>query len=113
MQASLVAQVEAALAFSVQASHCHGLSLQRVGCRVHGFSGCGARAWLFPSMWGLPGSGIKPVSPALAGRFLTTGSPGKSSPWLLTNPGRVFGDTAIPGAQLDPSQEPKESLISE
>ena len=53
------------------------------------------------------------MSPALAGRFLTTGPPGKSSPWLLTNPGRVFGDTAIPGAQLDPSQEPKESLIPE
>ena len=30
------------------------------------------------SMWDLPGPGIKPVSPALAGRFLTTGPPGKS-----------------------------------
>ena len=29
-------------------------------------------------MWDLPGPGIKPVSPALAGRFLTTGPPGKS-----------------------------------
>ena len=29
-----------------------------------------------PDMWDLPGAGIEPVS--LAGRFLTTGSPGKS-----------------------------------
>ena len=30
-------------------------------------------------MWHLPGPGIKPVSPALAGGFLTTAPPGKSS----------------------------------
>ena len=30
------------------------------------------------STWDLPRPGIKPVSPALAGRFLTTGPPGKS-----------------------------------
>ena len=29
-------------------------------------------------MWSLPKPGIEPVSPALAGRFLTTGPPGKS-----------------------------------
>ena len=29
-------------------------------------------------MWDLPGPGIKPMSPALAGGFLTTGPPGKS-----------------------------------
>ena len=28
-------------------------------------------------MWDLPGPGLKPVSPALAGRFLTTAPPGK------------------------------------
>ena len=28
-------------------------------------------------MWDLPGSGIEPVSPALAGRFFTTEPPGK------------------------------------
>ena len=32
------------------------------------------------SMWDLPRPGIKPVSPALAGGFLTTGPPGKSLP---------------------------------
>ena len=29
-------------------------------------------------MWYLPGPGLEPVSPALAGRFLTTVPPGKS-----------------------------------
>ena len=28
-------------------------------------------------MWDLPGPGLEPVSPALAGGFLTTASPGK------------------------------------
>ena len=34
-------------------------------------------------MWDLPRSGIVPVSPALAGRFLTTGPSGKSSRGLV------------------------------
>ena len=33
-------------------------------------------------MWDLPGPGLEPVSPALAGRFLTTEPPGKP-PFLL------------------------------
>ena len=32
----------------------------------------------FPSPGNLPGSGIKPVSPALAGGFFTIGPPGKA-----------------------------------
>ena len=32
-------------------------------------------------MWNLPGPGMEPVCPALAGRFLTPGSPWK--PWIL------------------------------
>ena len=40
---------------------------------------CGTRASLPCSMWNLPGPGIKPTSPALAGGFLTTGPPGKSN----------------------------------
>ena len=35
-------------------------------------------------MWDLPGPGIEPVSPALAGGFLTTAPPGKSLKVLLT-----------------------------
>ena len=40
---------------------------------------CGARAELLRGMWSLPGPGLEPVSPALAGGFLTTALPGK--PW--------------------------------
>ena len=41
------------------------------------FSGCSTRAQLLYIMWDLPGLGIEPVTPALAG-VLTPGSPGKS-----------------------------------
>ena len=34
-------------------------------------------------MWDLPGPGIEPMSPALAGRFLTTGPPEKSLTFLI------------------------------
>ena len=44
----------------------------------HGLSSYGARAQLLRGMWDLPGPGLKPVSPALAGGFLTTAPPGKS-----------------------------------
>ena len=40
-------------------------------------SRCGSRAQLFRSMWDLPRPGLKPVSPALAGRFSPTAPPGK------------------------------------
>ena len=55
-----------------------------------GFSSCGSQAlerklssrgagaYLLRSMWDLPGPGLEPVSPALAGGFLTTALPGKS-----------------------------------
>ena len=42
-------------------------------------SSCGARAQLLRCMWDLPGPGLEPVSPALAGGFLTTAPPGKPS----------------------------------
>ena len=53
----------------------------------HRCSSCGARAYLLCGMWDLPGPGLKPVSPALAGGFLTTAPPGKPVllsliPWL-------------------------------
>ena len=41
-------------------------------------SSCGAWAWLLRSMWDLPRPGIVPVSPAVAGGFLTIAPPGKS-----------------------------------
>ena len=65
------------------------LLLQSTGSRHAGFSSCGsralehrfsscARALLLHGMWDLPRPGLKPVSPALAGGFLTTAPPGKS-----------------------------------
>ena len=43
-------------------------------------SSCGSRAQLLRGMWDLPRPGLEPVSPALAGGFLTTAPPGKGSP---------------------------------
>ena len=40
-------------------------------------SSCGTWAQLLRGMWDLPGPGLEPMSPALAGRFLTTAPPGK------------------------------------
>ena len=40
-------------------------------------SSCGSRAQLLCSMWDLPAPGLEPMSPALAGGFLTTAPPGK------------------------------------
>ena len=75
--------------------HCAGfslrwlLSLRSAGSRRTGFtscgsqalerrlSSCGAQAQLLHGMWDLPGPGLKPVSLALAGGFLTTAPPGK------------------------------------
>ena len=73
------------------ASHCGGFSCY--GARalgvwasvvvVCGLSSCGAWAQLLRSMWNLPGPGLKPLSPALAGRFLTTVPPGKPENWHI------------------------------
>ena len=61
------------------------LLLQSTGSRhtgsvvvAHGLSSCGARALLLHGMWDLPRPGLEPVSPALAGGFLTTVPLGKS-----------------------------------
>ena len=43
----------------------------------HRLSSCGARAQLLRGMWDLPGPGIEPMSPALAGGLPTTVPPGK------------------------------------
>ena len=69
-------------------SRCAGLSLSRPlvaehRLQMHRLSSCGARAYLLCGMWDLPRPGLEPVSPALAGRFLTTVPPGKP-------PGDVF-----------------------
>ena len=49
---------------------------------VCGLGSCGTWAQLLRGMWDLApskaGPGLEPVSPTLAGGFLTTASPGKS-----------------------------------
>ena len=42
-------------------------------------SSCGSRAQLLRGTWDPPRPGLKPVSPALAGRLSTTAPPGKPS----------------------------------
>ena len=91
-------RVGATLHCGAQASHCGGFSYCRAQVLgtwasvvvVHGLSSCGSWALevrlfsygtqvqLLRGMWDLPGPGLKPVSPALAGRFLTTVPPWKS-----------------------------------
>ena len=69
------------------ASHCGGFSCCRaraLGLRAsvvvaHRLSSCSTWTQLLRGMWDLPAPGIEPVSPALAGGFLTTAPPGKSS----------------------------------
>ena len=87
----------ATLCCSARASYCGGFSccgaralgarasvvvargLSSCGSRAleRRLSSCGARAELLRGMWHLPGPGLEPVSPALAGGFLTTAPPGK------------------------------------
>ena len=64
----------------------HGLSSCGTWALERRLVSCGAWAELLHDMWDLPGPGLKPVSPALAGGFLTTAPPGK--PWS-----RFYKDT--------------------
>ena len=84
-------------------SHCGGFSccgVRALGTRAsvavaHRLSTCGSRALerrlssrgtraqLLHGMWDLPGPGLEPMSPALAGGFLTTAPPGKSQYFLF------------------------------
>ena len=44
----------------------------------HRLNGYGSQASLLRGIWDLPGQGMEPMSPALAGGFFTTETPGKS-----------------------------------
>ena len=59
-------------------SRCAGFSSCGSRALEHRLSSCGAWALLLHDMWDLPGPGLEPMSPALAGGFLTTVPPGKS-----------------------------------
>ena len=91
----------AALRCGVRASHCGGFSCcraQALGARAsvvvarglsscgsrdleNRLSSCGAQAQLLRGMRDLSGPGLVPMSPALAGGFLTTAPPGKPCDW--------------------------------
>ena len=87
---SLVVAIRATLHCGAQASHCSGFSCCRAQSlgrwasvvAAHGLKPSGSVSWYMglvaPGMWNLPGPEIKPMSPLLAGRFLSTAPPGKS-----------------------------------
>ena len=54
------------------------LGVQATAVASHGLGSCGTWTELPLGTWNLPAKGVEPVSPALAGRFLITGPPGKS-----------------------------------
>ena len=74
-------------------------------CRL---SSCGTQASLLHGMWDIPGIGLEPISPALAGRFLTTAQPGKSpkSFSLKQNPKSHF-------RKLENTEKQKETKITD
>ena len=56
-------------------------------CRL---SNCGSWAQRLRGMWDLPRLGLEPMSPALAGRFLTTAPPGKPPACVFWNYGFLW-----------------------
>ena len=108
----------ATLCCGARASHCGGFScwgawalgarasiivarrLSSCGSRALGrrLSNCGSRAQLLRGMWDLPRPGLEPVSPALAGGFLTTPPPGKPKWHYFSGfiaPARILGQCWI------------------
>ena len=69
--------------------------LQSIGSRVHGLSSCGTPVYLPCSMCNLPGPRITPVSPALAGRFLTNAPPVKSKRINLKSSQHIYTHTQL------------------
>ena len=73
-------------------------------CRL---SSCGSRAQLLRGMWDLPGPGLEPVCPALAGRFSTTAPPGKPclAVFIVNWESSLMREDAIPYIKLLQSRE--------
>ena len=65
---------------AMRSSHCGGFScgVQASVVAAQRLSVCGTWTQFLCSMWHPPRPGTEPMSPALAGGFLTTGSPGMS-----------------------------------
>ena len=67
-----------------QASYCNGFSCCQawaLGCMC--FSSYSTWTQFLCSMWHLPGPGIEPMSPVLAGGLSTSGPPGKSKKFFI------------------------------
>ena len=83
-------------------SSCSSQALQ------HGLKGCGVQTWLPCYMWDLPGSGIEPMSPALAGGFFTTEPPRNPSSVILNIQRNfkeiLFLENAIDLSDVNPDQ---------
>ena len=83
------------------------LLLWIIGCRCEGFSSCslqsleqvsvsyGRQVQLLCNMWNLPRPGIQPMSPAMAGGFLSAVPLGKSYPVCSILLNNVFSATAL------------------
>ena len=84
----LLWRVGATLCCDVWASHSRGFLLQSTGARCSGYSSCGLWASLLHGMWNLPGPGIEPMSPALAGELPSTIPSGKSWGQMLATRAR-------------------------
>ena len=67
---SMGSRAQASVVVARRLSSCGSWALE------HRLSSCGTQAQLLCSMWDLPGPGLQPMSPALAGGFLTTAPPG-------------------------------------
>ena len=63
----------------------------------------------FPSPWTLSDPGIKPISPALAGRFITTAPPGKT-PKKYDLSLKILKSSGIPKKQPRVFQEGQEGI---
>ena len=80
---SLVAASGATLRCGARASHCGGLSFCGTQIIEPGSVVVAHGPSCIHGMLNLPGPGVEPVSPALAGGFLSTAPPGKSLPHHL------------------------------
>ena len=99
---------------SVQASHCNSFSCcEAQAAEYAGFGSCSSQAlehklntcgsWadLLLGMWDLPRPGTEPVSPAPAGRFFTTESPGKPVNFVeFEEPNFIQGMLRCPSTRL-------------
>ena len=111
-------RARATLRCSAWASRCCGFSCcqaQALGVQLNSF---GMQALLLQSMWDLAEPGIKPMCPALAGGFLTTGPPGKSmSFWWTHNIFPYFNEVGFQGSislkLLSEARSPRHRFLPE